>query len=525
MRKLERTRKIQLAGQPTHYRGSVKIHTRKGVYNVAVIMLNHMGNVDSAQQTTQAIQDLQPAHVMMLGIAAGVKGRINLGDVLIADQIFYYEEQKQKPKEREARPRSFPVDPYLLDRAKNYNEVIWHDLLDSARPMESESASMPSVHFAPAAVGEKIVADQAVVNKLQRIHGKIAGIEMESFGVALAAANSFNRPRFLAIRGISDFANSQKNNDWHEYAADVAASFAIGFLRSGPVESLARVLIKERNANSLVAIRHQTMEPLLAHDISDSLPESLRHANTKEFLIDATDLYHNGQLSAPLEAARRQTDLVNRLTNFTTGSKKIDIAYYGIAHIPLVFLAGYQLSNKPKIYVLEHNRKSNDWDQLQTGGNYPEITVEGMPRDTVNTRGDLVIRISISYPVTEEAIAGIVSSPIASLHLGIQNPKIDVVTSEEQLIRYSTKFRDLLDTVHNRFPNAMRLHIFYAGPVSLAFCFGRLISKTIHPRVIVYNYSFKDVPFYSWGIEITGNVSEAEFLVRTKIEAEEEENV
>lgn len=525
LRKLGKTRKIQMDGLPTYYRGSIKPYARRGVYTVAVTMLNHMGNVESAQHTNQAIRDLQPAHVFMVGIAAGVKGKVNLGDVLVADQILYYEEQKQKPKRKELRPRAYPADPYLLDRVKNYNEVVWHELVESPRPTDFASPDKPQVHFAPVAVGEKIVADQAIVNELQQIHAKISGIEMESFGVALAAANALERPRFLAIRGISDFADSQKNDDWHTYAADVSASFAIGFLRSGPVESRLHALARKQAPQSLVAIRHQTMEPLLAHSIVDSLPEDLKEANIKELVVDATDLYHDGQLSDPLEAARRQVDLVTRLRDMITQPKNTAITYYGIAHIPLVFLAGNQLSNKPKIHLLEHNRKLNMWDQLQIGGHYPPIAVEGMPNHVLSKHGDIVIRISISYPVTEKAIAEIVIAPIASLHLGIKHPKRDVITSEKQLGEYSATFRDVMDEIHNRFPNAAFVHIFYSGPVSLAFNFGRLISKTIHPRVIVYNYSRKDTPPYAWGIEITGSISEPEFLVRTTIEKGTKEDV
>ncbi len=514
IKKLGRTRKIQSEGIPTYYLGSVKPYVRKGVYRVAVTMLSHMGNVESAQHTTQVIQHLQPANVFMVGIAAGFKSKVNLGDVLIADQVFYYEEQKQTPSKNELRPRVYEVDSLLLDRAKNYNESVWHELVESERPNESDNTDKPRVHFAPIAVGEKVVADEASASELQGIHAKISGIEMESFGVALAAANAPERPRFLAVRGISDYANSTKNDNWHLYAADVAASFAVGFIKSGPVQTLGYTLSKQPGELSVIAIRHQTMEPLLAHNIENSLPEKLKDGRLKELLIDATDLYHDGRLSTPLEAARRQVDLPKQLARLMRQSQFTEIVYYGIAHIPLVFLAGYQISNKPRVHVLEHNRKKNTWDQLQVGGKYPSIILEGMPNEILSNRGEVVIRISISYPVTEEAMDGIVSAPIASLHLGIAHPKTDVMISESQLSEYSAVFRSMMDEIHNKFPNVTLVHIFYSGPVSLAFSFGRFISKTIHPRVIVYNYSLKDTPAYAWGIEITRNISEPEFLVK-----------
>lgn len=516
IRKLGRTRKIQSDGIPTYYLGSVKPYVRKGMYRVAVTMLSHMGNVESAQRTTQLIQHLQPANVFMVGIAAGFKFKVKLGDVLVADQVFYYEEQKQKPSKNESRPRVYAVDSLLLDRAKNYDETVWHELVESERPNEPDNIDKPRVHFAPIAAGEKVVADEAMANDLQRVHAKILGIEMESFGVAVAAANALERPRFLAIRGISDYANSTKNDDWHMYAADVAASFAVGFIKSGPLQSLGDVVSQKRSELSVITIRHQTMEPLLAHNIENSLSENFKDSTLKELIVDATDLYHDGRLSDPLEAAHRQSNLPKQLARLTKQSPNTEIVYYGIAHIPLVFLAGYQLSNKPRVHVLEHNRKKNTWDQLQVGGDYPSISLEGMPNEIASNHGEVVIRISISYPVTKEAMEGIVSAPLASLHLGIEHPKTDVMVSESQLSEYSAAFRNMMDEIHNKIPNATLVHIFYSGPVSLAFSFGRFISKTIHPRVIVYNYSLKDTPAYAWGIEITRNISEPEFLVRTQ---------
>jgi hypothetical protein len=63
-------------------------------------------------------------------------------------------------------------------------------------------------------------------------------------------------------------------------------------------------------------------------------------------------------------------------------------------------------------------------------------------------------------------------------------------------------------------PNTRRIHVFYSGPPPVAFHFGQQISKTIHPKVIVYNYVSKDTPPYSWGLEITAAPDDPDFVVR-----------
>lgn len=516
LRQLGDYSKFQADGSPTYYKSSVSAYPRDDSYEVAVTMLNQMGNVEAAHHTSQAIRDLDPACVLMVGISGGIKGEVELGDVIVANQVLYYEQVKQKPKRTDPRPQSYPVDPILLDRAQNYTDAIWRDLIKAQRPDGTSNKDIPRVHFAPVAVGEAVIADQRIVNQLKKIHSKIAGVEMESFGVALAVANAATRPRFLAIRGVSDYADPGKNDDWHEYAADSAAAFTIGFLRTGPVSSKHTITSENRARKVLVAIRHQSMEPLLAQAISRSLPTKLKKLKMEELVIDQTDLYIDGRLIDPVKAAQRQIDLTQRLASLLKIYPDAELAYFGIAHIPLLFLAGYQLSTKQRIHLFEHNRRTDEWNLLQIGGNYPKIKLEGMPTYLDQTKGDLIIRISVSYPVTLEAITGIVPTPIASLHLAIDHPGLDIVTSKKQLREYSMIFRAMLDEIHNKLPNTECIHIFYAGPVTVAFNFGRMISKTIHPKIIIYNYFSRDTPSYAWGLAITSSVESANFLVKTK---------
>ena len=51
-------------------------------------------------------------------------------------------------------------------------------------------------------------------------------------------------------------------------------------------------------------------------------------------------------------------------------------------------------------------------------------------------------------------------------------------------------------------PRIKTVHLFYAGPNSLAFKFGTVYSESIHRNVIVYNYNGNDTPCFSWAYDI-----------------------
>jgi len=508
---------VLLEDLPTYYRAIIPAPSQGGTYEVVVTLLNDMGNIEATQHTTRVIQALAPDYVLMVGIAGGVRGKVKLGDVVVAKQVLYYEPSKITDNGYDARSPSYLADPTLLDRVQNYNDLSWRDFIQTARPSrrgkKGTAIEQSDVVFGVIATGEKVIADTAFINQLRRLHAKILAVEMEAFGVAVAAANTRDRPRFLAIRGVSDYADRTKNDQWHRYAAESAAAFTIGFLRYGPVPPRAVRVAKQTRAATLIAIRHQSMERFPEKALVPSLPPELADYTVDEIAIDQSDLYHDRRLVDPLEAARRQGDLDHQLTTRLAAHQEANIAYYGIAHIPLLFFAGYTLSSKRAIHLFDFNRRTREWNQLQLGGEGQTLKLTGLPARVKRARGDVIVRISVSYQVTNEAIAGIVPLPIASLHLGIDHPEIDVVTSEHQVREYGRVFRSMLDSIHHRLPNTSRVHIFYSGPPPVAFHFGQQISKTIHSRIIIYNYVSKDTPPYSWGFEITTNLDDPDFVV------------
>ncbi|MEO7913066.1 MAG: SAVED domain-containing protein, partial [Roseiflexaceae bacterium] len=215
-------------------------------------------------------------------------------------------------------------------------------------------------------------------------------------------------------------------------------------------------------AGTLIAIRHQSMEQIPANAIRAWLPAELRDYAYIEISIDQCDLFQNGRLIDPYAAARRQRDLEAHVAALLVQHPDAQLAYYGIAHIPLLFLAGYTLSNRRAIMLFENDRYSRAWDLLQHLGMSHQLYLSGLPADIERRQGDVVVRISISYRVTEDAVSEVISEPLASIELGLEQPQLDAVTSEPQLRAYTRAFRVMMDQIHKYLPRATGIHIFYA---------------------------------------------------------------
>jgi 5'-methylthioadenosine/S-adenosylhomocysteine nucleosidase len=207
-----------------YFRGQIQAQ------NVVVALTSEMGNVEAAIVATQMLESLEPRHIIMLGIAAGVPDRVALGDVVVAKFCHYYELAKLKTQEKQRRIRQYPCSTELYGSARNYQGADWHKTIKAVLPQQKIS-HLPQVHFGPIASGEKIIADEVSVARLVKDCPELLAVAMEGAGVARAVQHK-EGTHFIEIRGISDFADPQKNDEWQAYAANAAAAFLMAWLRS-----------------------------------------------------------------------------------------------------------------------------------------------------------------------------------------------------------------------------------------------------------------------------------------------------
>jgi nucleoside phosphorylase len=75
------------------------------------------------------------------------------------------------------------------------------------------------------------VADEKIVDQIQQYKKSLLAIDMEAFGVAKAAMDSPSGPvNFLIVKGVQDFADADKSDEYRDYCAFVSAGFLRLFL-------------------------------------------------------------------------------------------------------------------------------------------------------------------------------------------------------------------------------------------------------------------------------------------------------
>jgi nucleoside phosphorylase len=230
----------------TYWAAEIQSRRSSHAYRVAVACIGGAGNVEAAAATTELMMVMKPKLVVMVGIAAGMRGKCRLGDVVLSDRVVAYEPAAAVIVDGASievpRPEGFKVAhtihqdvvSYLADAglpgrlSQSADGTAASKLSDVSPELVAETLS---VRRGTMGSGEKLLRDPAKFRTLRTIHGKIEVAEMEAAGVATACHRA--GACCLIVRGISDFGDDTKDDRFHALAAARAATVTVDFIREG----------------------------------------------------------------------------------------------------------------------------------------------------------------------------------------------------------------------------------------------------------------------------------------------------
>lgn len=198
-------------------------------FKVVSAHADRMGMASTAVLASKLIAIYRPKLCAMPGICAGVPGRAELGDVIFADVAWDYQSgkfvvDKELVSGFEMEPHQIGVDAAILSRAEQLaKESALLNGIWNAWPA-SKPANPFKILRGPMASGSAVLADTAITGKIVEQNRKTRAIEMEAYGLLLAAAHA-SRPRPIAFvaKSVCDFADDKKSDDYQAYCCDVSA--------------------------------------------------------------------------------------------------------------------------------------------------------------------------------------------------------------------------------------------------------------------------------------------------------------
>jgi nucleoside phosphorylase len=280
----------EVRGKRRYWRGRLPVGSK--TFGVVVTQLPEMANVHAGIRTSAVLQHWSPQALLLVGIAAAALESQRLGDVVVGRSVYYYELGKASPHGPLPQPDMIHADTTLYDAAVTARK--WRGIVGLPRP--DGVTIRPERSFADIASGEKVVGDPRFRDEVAKPDRKIRALEMEGYGFSVAALQAEENIQHLVIRGLCDYADQTKGDEWHAYASASAAAYARHLLRDWPFEPLYEGDEREASVTPIWAssaiTRAKTVDNLastsaavieltsLAADIVDGTAEALTGQKT-----------------------------------------------------------------------------------------------------------------------------------------------------------------------------------------------------------------------------------------------------
>lgn len=201
-----------------------------------VLVFSRWGKVASATTATHLITDFKVREILFTGVAGAVDAKLDIGDVVIGDELFQHD--------MDASPLVEPYEVPLLgkkyfatnpERNQLLCEATSKFLRDVERHFESDETdhfgiSHPKSLVGGVASGDQFISKQSQIEKLGSDLTEVLCVEME--GAAVAQVCYEYKIPFNIFRTISDKANDNSHIDFPKFATEVASRYASGIIKN-----------------------------------------------------------------------------------------------------------------------------------------------------------------------------------------------------------------------------------------------------------------------------------------------------
>lgn len=252
---------------PPHF--VTHLDCESGRKRLVVAVQTGVGSVNAAIVATRIFDYFdKPELAILVGITAGLKDPDRaLGDVLVPTATVDVKSGKVTAEGKEPAGLTIPTS-FNHQRAF----ASWRGLEEWALKWKRESpeGTTTTIHSdCTIACTASVIGYGEYAKSYLSQNRKIAGIEMEAIGVGSAA--SIIQCPLLIVKGISDWADEEKSDLWHQYCMKISADFS-------RVNARRRNAVTRRNARRHVSLRcdpiNSTRDELVSGTLTGSVVSS-----------------------------------------------------------------------------------------------------------------------------------------------------------------------------------------------------------------------------------------------------------
>lgn len=223
-----------------YWSGKIPRHSRED-FTYVLTMVGKPRNVHCALAVQNLLENYAVDLIVLIGIAAGPKSKVALGDAVPVEHVLDYEHVRSEldgdkivEKWRPELPdidQNIQNDLAFIDEnrfAANFRDCL-HRIPDAWLPPGKKRDDIhPSVKRGTSVAGERLFADGRLEEMVTMRDDRIRAGDQEDSGFAQAC--EFHRKKWIIFRGIADYGDPAKQDGWHPVASLSAACAALDFL-------------------------------------------------------------------------------------------------------------------------------------------------------------------------------------------------------------------------------------------------------------------------------------------------------
>ncbi|MFQ1996303.1 hypothetical protein ACK35E_02755 [Aeromonas veronii] len=231
--------RFTLDNDPTiYYRASATL-SNGSIKTIVACSCPDMGMVSASSITTKLCIKFNPEYIYMCGISAGIKGKVNIGDIIVGETLWDWGFGKLTISNgvRLLQPGAnyLSIDNRIKNNLKDIQatRTFLEEIYQGSPSRINRPHHQLNAHIGPMASGSVVLEDPDTVATIKSQQRNILAIEMEGYGVMAGAELSItDKPKVLIIKSICDFADPEKNDNWQDYAAYTSARYAYELIKS-----------------------------------------------------------------------------------------------------------------------------------------------------------------------------------------------------------------------------------------------------------------------------------------------------
>lgn len=212
--------------QAIYYEGTLPRATGGETYKVVCTQQLTQGNRSVMPAYQRLMKEYNPRLIVLLGIGGSIHEDSKCGDVVLAEQIIYYDKRAVTDEGAKRRAEAYRVPAWLVSYINNF----FVELKDGALPSKTLLPRAGfKLHFGPLGTGEAVVKYREAGERkfLTEFNEKTLVLETEAGGFSQSfyedeLSNEEKPVGYLIVRGISDHADEDKDDQWKKVASENA---------------------------------------------------------------------------------------------------------------------------------------------------------------------------------------------------------------------------------------------------------------------------------------------------------------